>query len=154
MNLKLFRYSSGQETTLGLLMRMDTPRPQFMAYTLEDEYRSEKVYGETRIPAGTYRLILRGFGGHHDRYKTRFTFHKGMIEIQGVPGFTDVLIHIGNRDDDTAGCILVGDGSNSNIPEEGSITSSTRAYRRIYPLIADGILRDDESTLEILDEIR
>ena len=36
---------------------------KFLAYTLEDEYREEKVYGETRIPNGTYELGLRKVGG-------------------------------------------------------------------------------------------
>jgi hypothetical protein len=59
-----------------------------------------------------------------------------MLWLQDVPGFEHILIHPGNRDDDTKGCILVGDSASQNITEEGSIGSSRNAYRRIYPPIA------------------
>jgi hypothetical protein len=105
------------------------------------------VWGETRIPEGIYGLDLRTVGGFHGRYGERFgDEHKGMLWLQDVPGFEHVLIHIGNDDDDTAGCILVGDTS-----ERGFIGQSTVCYQRIYPPIADAILAGDEVTLEVTD---
>ena len=39
---------------------------------------NEKVYGETRIPAGTYKLKLRTEGGYHQKYSKRFPdIHRG-----------------------------------------------------------------------------
>ena len=64
MKIDVIRYSSSSESTLGLFMIND----QFQCYTLEDEFREVKVKGQTRIDAGTYKLELRKYGGHHDKY--------------------------------------------------------------------------------------
>ena len=51
---KLFRFSSGSVSTLGLIMADLNDGKVFRCFTLEDEYREAKVSGETRIPAGKY----------------------------------------------------------------------------------------------------
>lgn len=133
MKLVLLRFASGPESTLGVLIAVEKSLKRFLCFTLEDQHQTQKVYGETRIPTGTYRLGLRTEGGHHERYRQRFPdMHVGMIEVLDVPGFTHILIHIGNTDDDTAGCILVGDGAFQNVTERGRIASSTAAYERVY----------------------
>ena len=115
MILQLSRFSSDSDSTLGLLHDV-TDEHQFLCYTLEDEFRTLKLWGETRIPKGIYKLELRQYGGFHSRYKSRFRdIHNGMIEIKGVENFKHVLFHIGNDDDDTAGCVLLGDSQNQNI---------------------------------------
>ena len=140
----VLRYSSSHSSTLGLLFRIDGGKKTWLCHTLEDEYRTLKVSGETRIPAGKYRLGLRLTGSHHGRYRRKFPdIHNGMIEILHVPGFTDILLHIGNRADDTAGCLLVGDTAEQNVTDEGRIGSSTSAYLRIYPVIAQMIENRD-----------
>lgn len=146
MYLEVLRFSSQKDSTLGALFRktMDNPKYQwdlqFLCFTLEDEYRTKKVYGETRIPAGTYEIKLRNGGGFHEKYKKRYPkIHKGMLWLQDVPGFEYVLIHTGNKEDDTAGCLLVGDTSCQNITKKGFIGSSSAAYKRIYPMIAETI---------------
>ena len=104
-------------------------------YTLEDTKRAHKVFGETRIPAGTYRLVLRNEGGMTQRYKARFPeMHKGMIWLEDVPMFEWVYIHIGNSAQDTEGCILVGMKSGDN-----HIYASKDAYKLIYPKIVAAI---------------
>lgn len=151
MKLTLRRYSSSDESTLGLL---SDDLCNFLAYTLEDEYRTKKVMGETRIPAGTYKITLRKEGGFDSRYSKKFPdIHKGMLWIRGIPNFEYVLIHIGNTDDDTAGCVLVGDSATQNITARGSIGSSTNAYKRLYPAIAGAIEKGEPVTIEILDHV-
>jgi hypothetical protein len=121
-----------------------------ICYTLEDEKRAVKVWGETRIPAGEYEIKLRKEGGHHARY-TKFDFHKGMLHLQNVPNFKWILIHIGNNDKDTAGCILVG---SVLISKNGRFTllRSTDAYIAIYPQIANALERGEKATITIKDE--
>lgn len=150
MELKVLRYSSSEESTLGLLFIDGV----FACYTLEDEHRAIKVMGETRIPAGRYRVKLRAYGGHHWRYLRKYgvDFHQGMLQIMDVPGFTDILIHKGNDDDDTAGCLLVGDSANNNQVKDGFISSSTVAYNRVYAVVRDAILRGDDVFIEVNDE--
>jgi hypothetical protein len=76
----------------------------------------------------------------------------GMLEILDVPNFTYVLIHCGNTDEDTAGCLLVGDTqNNNNVTEDGFIGSSTNAYKRIYETIAKAVQWEEEVTITYRD---
>lgn len=126
-----------------------------IGWTIEDEHRDKKVMSETRIPAGTYRIGLRTEGKHHLDYIKKFpTIHKGMLELQDVPNFKYILIHIGNTEVDTAGCILVGSSPNLIGPKL-SISSSTVAYQQIYKTIIDAILiRKENVTITIEDKDR
>ena len=152
MKLEVLRFSSGKDSTSGLLFDVSNDR-QFLAYTLEDEYRDNKVYSETRIPAGTYKIRLRTEGGFHTKYSKRFQdIHKGMLHIVDVPGFDYILIHCGNTDEHTAGCLLVGDTQNNNMVEEdGFIGRSTAAYKRIYVPIAEALEQGKEVIIEYID---
>jgi len=151
MKLQLSRFSSDTDSTLGLLHNV-TGEPRFMCYTLEDEFRTKKVWGETRIPQGTYKLRIRQYGGFHERYKLRYNaFHKGMIEIVDVQNFKHVLFHIGNDDDDTAGCILLGDSQRQNITRRGFIGYSGDAYERVYRYIMSMMLKGVDVELTIKD---
>ena len=107
MKYEVLRISSGKDSTSGLLFEIDRGKGTFLAYTLEDEQRDVKVWGETRIPAGTYKLKLRTEGGFHSRYLAKYSadFHKGMIWVQDVPGFEYILWHTGNTDEHTAGIV-------------------------------------------------
>lgn len=128
------RISSGDEATLGTLFDV-TDDPKFLCYVLEDQHNEPKIPGETRIPPGRYQIKLRNEGGMIKRYKKRFPWHKGMLWLQDVPGFKWVYMHVGNKDDDTDGCLLLGDGQISNVTERGMVTTSVAAYRRIYEMI-------------------
>ena len=158
MNLEVIRFSSGTDSTNGILFEIIQQgneidgifkQTKFLAYTLEDEYRSEKVFGETRIPDGTYKLGLRKVGGYHGIYSKRFPhIHIGMLHVLDVPGFEYILIHCGNTDEHTAGCLLVGDSQENNqITKDGFIGKSTQAYKRIYPRIAEAIDCGEEVTI-------
>lgn len=166
MKLKLIRFSTGEDDTNGLLFNEDDCTT--MAFTIEDEYRKNKVMHETRIPAGEYKIGLRSEGGFHSRYQKRFNnpdskyfvssdFHKGMLCIYNKPDwviendgkkFQYILIHTGNTDDHTSGCILVGDSAELNrYRKNGSVGNSIRTYTKVYPIIRDAILSGEEVTL-------
>ena len=148
MKLEVLRFNSSDDFTTGLLFDVTDNVRSFLCYTLEDEARTVKQWGETRIPAGTYKLTLRAEGGFHSRYLAKFgaEFHKGMIYVNEVPNFEYILWHIGNDDDDTAGCLLVGKTSQDNF-----IGSSTTAYKEIYPPIRDAILSGQEVSVTYID---
>mgnify|MGYP003134257289 FL=1 len=153
MKLEVLRISSQDDSTSGILYEIKDNRRYFLAYTLEDEHRENKVMGETRVPAGTYNLSLRKVGGFHTRYQKKFpTFHIGMLHVDDVPNFEYILLHIGNTDENTAGCLLVGDSQNSNlIQKDGFIGSSTNAYKRIYKPIANAIHQGEKTTITYRD---
>ena len=149
MQIKVLRYDGNDEVTLGLFF-VDG---KFQVHTLEDAVRKEKVKGKTCIPEGTYEIQLRTWGAMHHRYLEKYgdKFHKGMLEIMGVQGFSDILIHIGNSNKDTAGCLLV--GSSANPPAKNFTGASATAYKKIYPKIAKALLAKQLVTLEITSQI-
>jgi hypothetical protein len=122
MEITLTRIRQTKDSTLGSLTVKN-----FYCYTLEDGRREEKEAGKTRIPAGKYRLALRYYGGFYQRYSELYRDPHPMIEICDVPDFSDVLIHRGNKVDDTRGCILVGERF-SLVGADYELYDSARAY--------------------------
>mgnify|MGYP003651949720 FL=1 len=109
MQLEVLRFNYGKDSTNGMLFEINNGKREFLCYTLEDESREEKVWGETCIPEGEYCLGLRTTGGLHSKYSKRFAdIHSGMLHVLDVPNFKYILIHCGNTDEDTAGCLLLG----------------------------------------------
>jgi len=153
MKLKVLRFSSQEDSTSGLLFLETDSGKEFLCYTLEDEARELKVRGETRVPAGTYKINLRTEGGFHERYKKKYgKMHKGMLHVIDVPNFKWILIHTGNTDEHTAGCLLVGDSQENNVlVKNGFIGKSVNSYKRIYPDIARAIQEGNDVTIQYID---
>jgi hypothetical protein len=145
MNLEVLRISSQKDSTSGILFDVVNGKRNFLCYTLEDEQRDVKVWGETRIPAGKYKLSLRKEGGFHSRYQSKYgDMHKGMIHVNDVPGFEYILWHTGNTDENTAGCLLLGNSQTSNlVQKDGFVGSSVNAYKDVYPYVAAAISQSD-----------
>lgn len=143
MDLNVYRYNSATDHSNSVFLI----NHKFECYGLEDEFRNFKVYGETRIPDGKYPIRFRKVGGFHNRYLKKFggAWHKGMLEICDVPNFKYVLIHIGNDDDDTDACYLVGD---TQARGENFIGSSTIAYKRLYPKVRNALLKGEDVFIE------
>ena len=153
MKYEVLRLSSGKDSTSGILFEIDRGKRTFLAYTLEDEQRDVKVWGETRIPAGSYKLKLRNEGGFHSRYQAKYgNMHKGMIHVQDVPGFEFILWHTGNTDEHTAGCLILGNTqTNNRIAKDGFIGSSVDAYKFVYPRVAAAIESGQDVSVEYID---
>ena len=153
MKYEVLRVSSQKDSTSGLLFEVDNGKRTFLCYTIEDEQRDVKVWGETRIPAGTYQLELRTEGGFHNRYKSRYgDWHKGMIWVKDVPGFEYILWHTGNTDESTAGCLILGNSQESNIvKKDGFVGYSRDAYAFVYPRVAAAIESGLRVSVEYID---
>lgn len=152
MKLEVLRFSSQKDSTNGILFDVTNGR-KFLCYTLEDEHRDVKKYGETRVPAGTYNVTLRTVGGFHGRYLKKYgEMHKGMLWVREVPNFEYILIHTGNTDEHTAGCLLLGDSQQANFGESnGFVGSSVNAYKRVYPAIAEVLEKGGDVTITYTD---
>lgn len=154
MHLELKRFHDDGDTTFGVFY-IDGVAQCFM---VEDQKQTKKVWGEMRIPEGTYMVSLRISGGFHQRYSKKFpTMHDGMLCIHNAPNwkiiqsgvtFQYVLIHIGNDDDDTAGCLLPNDTATFSTMRGAG---STQAYKKIYPIIRDAIQRGKQVKITITD---
>ena len=133
MKIMVDRFISDDDSTVSRVLIDGT----FVCFGLEDEYREDKVPGETRIPAGTYQIRLRTVGGFHAKYSKRYgDMHRGMLHVQDVPNFEYILIHTGNTDEHTAGCLLVGEQAVTT-PGDMRVNQSRAAYTRFYPMVVD-----------------
>ena len=69
-----------------------------------------KIYGKTAIPYGKYEVEVT--------YSPRFK--RELPLIKNVPHFSGIRIHRGNTEDDTSGCLIVGENK-----EVGKVLNST-----------------------------
>lgn len=150
----LERFGFGEDSTLGRLYEWTLNGTGLsehvpLCWTLEDERRIHKVRGETCIPEGTYQIKLRTEGGMHPRYAARFPWHEGMLWLQDVPGFSFIYIHVGNDDDDTEGCLLVGAAPAMSENGEFAVGRSVEAYTLLYQQMADQLRSGDEVWISI-----
>jgi len=101
VNLRVERKYKGEDYTIGNFYVNDV----FLCNTLEDTVRivdgdcSQKIYGKTAIPEGTYDVEFI-FWPEHNKYYPH---------IKDVPCFDGIMIHSGVTANDTFGCVLIGD---------------------------------------------
>jgi hypothetical protein len=135
MQLKLVREQYRPGSTIGRMF-VDGA---LECFTLEDGIRTNKVHGETAIPAGTYRVTVED----SPRFKRKYP------RLHGVPNFEGVLIHPGNAPADTLGCILVG---RKWEPGDEKIGSSRLAFDALFPKIVAAVARGEAVSLDVVQE--
>ena len=141
MKIHMVRCFDDNDSTIGFMEVGDN-----VYFTCEDEFREDKVAGETRIPDGEYEIKLRDAGGMNVAYKERYQDdHHGMLWLQDVPGFEWIYIHTGNNDDHSEGCILVGMSASNNM----TISRSREAYYALYKEVSKAILDGEKVTIDI-----
>ena len=144
MKTKIIRVAEGKQSTLSHLYIDNI----FQCYLLEDKIRAAKIPKQTAIPIGDYTLRLNTWGGMNAEYRQKFpNVHKGMIEINGLPNFSYVYIHIGNTYRQTAGCPLCGFGFEL-VDGDFQIVRSKDAYQMIYPKLLE-IAQSKENQISI-----
>lgn len=106
MELTLIRKYFNKDSTIGELF-IDN---KFYCHVLEDKDRlltssmtlddikQIKIKSQTAIPTGKYEVVVN--------YSPRFK--QDMPLLLEVPGFEGIRIHVGNKNEDTDGCLLVG----------------------------------------------
>ena len=148
MRLDVVRTQFGKDATNGLLFVDGV----FECYTLEDQVRDgEKIKSETAIPLGEHEIKFRTVGGYDAKYQKKYgtTWHKGMLELQDVPNFMYILIHTGNTDEHTAGCLLVGETQQDlDKGKDGFVGGSGDAYKKMYPKVRDALLSGEKVTIK------
>ena len=137
MRIKVLRTTEADTSTEGKLFIGGVQE----CYSLEDKDRhledgGEKVYGETAIPRGKYKVSIT--------FSNRF--QKDLIYIHDVPQFTGVRIHSGNSSKDTEGCIIV--GSINKQDDDDWVGGSRVAYRKLHVAVKEA-LKNEEVTIEI-----
>lgn len=142
MKLRLERLWPKKDYTVGRLYVND----RFFCNTLEDRIvdknkngvfdgDEKKVYGESAIPYGTYKII----------YNWSPKFGRNLPRLLNVPHFEGILIHPGNTAADSAGCILVGQNT-----EVGRLTNSRYTSDELNKLIDKAQHKGEPITIEIV----
>jgi hypothetical protein len=146
VKLTVVRTQFGKDATNGMLLIDGV----FECYTLEDQYQAVKVMHETCIPEGKYNIQFRRTGGFHEKYKKRYgNAHYGMLHLQDVPNFTYILIHAGNTDEHTSGCLIVGETQQDlDLSDDGFIGHSGKAYTKLYNKVAKDLLLGKSVSIE------
>jgi hypothetical protein len=84
------------------------------------EIKKTKVMHKTAIPAGRYRVIV-----NMSPSKKRL-----LPRLLDVPGYEGILIHRGNTENDTSGCIIVGENK-----VVGKVINSTHHELKLVELL-------------------
>lgn len=152
MELLLKRIAKQPTYTIGRLYIND----EYFCDTLEDKDRGLnnsmslddikkiKVYGETAIPTGTYKIDMNTVSlkySNPNKYAYVKAYDSKMPRLINVPGFDGVLMHAGNTDKDSYGCVLVGENK-----VKGKVINSQATWKKLM----DVLLTDkDNITLTI-----
>lgn len=125
----------------------------FLCYVIEDVVRDRdadadgdvdkndvaafKVYGQTAIPAGRYRITLE----HSPKYGP------DTLTINGVPGFDGIRIHSGNDESHTEGCPILG----YQLSQDATIRFGTTkpAVEDFRAMVRAAIARGEEVWLDV-----
>lgn len=135
MRLDLKRTVLFPDTTIGALY-VDGA---FECYILEDQIRVDpdpstpqneaKVPGQTAIPPGTYKL------GFHDSPR----FKRRLLILLDVPGCSYILMHPGNKKEDTDGCLLPGNGAGPGPVVTESVKAHDAMFKKVAAVMDAGV---------------
>lgn len=109
--------------------------------------KSKKIYGETAIPTGTYKVDMETISPKYSAVKWYRDLCKGkMPRLKNVPEFEGILIHPGGSNGalDTLGCLLVGKNT-----IKGKLTDSKNTFAKLYKQMKVAHDKGEEITIEI-----
>lgn len=123
MKYRLIRNRFGMD---GIFGELQNDKGQTLFNTLEHAYGPGPMY-EPKLPEGVYRCFKRASN----------RFQCDVYEIAKVPGHTDILFHVGNYNDNSDGCVLLGMGLGHKLDGGRMITASQKAFD-IFMTLMDG----------------
>lgn len=138
MELRLKRIALREDYTIGKLF-IDS---HYFCDTLEDKVRDynkdgdlndpneQKVYGRTAIPYGRYEITMKVQSSKYSQ-RASYAWCKGYLpRLLNVPHFEGILIHSGNDDTHSNGCVLVGENK-----VKGKVINSMETLKRLYRIL-------------------
>jgi hypothetical protein len=100
----------------------------------------------TAIPRGTYEITLDVVSSKYSKIQFYQEVCNGKVpRLLNVKGFDGILIHAGNTDKDSAGCLLVGHNK-----VKGQIIDSKNTFKKLYNLLKDRKIKGEKITITIL----
>lgn len=111
----------------------------------EDMIRTLKKPSITAIPRGTYEITLDVISPKYSKVQFYKDVCNGKVpRLKNVKGFDGILIHAGNTDKDSSGCLLVGQNK-----IKGQVVNSKETFKQLYQLLQDGKSRGEKITIKI-----
>ena len=93
--------------------------------------KNTKIKHKTAIPTGEYVLRTDIISPRFSKNSYYMKVCRGYVpRIMDVPGFDGVLIHCGNDENDTSGCILLGENK-----LKGKVINSRKNFEKFYKKI-------------------
>lgn len=138
MQLVIDRKYKLQEYTIGKLYIDD----EYFCDTLEDtdrnlsdsmsvsEIQSKKIYGQTAIPLGTYKVDMDTVSPKFKNRSWAIQYEGKIPRIKDIKGFDGVLIHPLNSAQESLGCIGVGENK-----VKGKIINSTQTFHKLMSIL-------------------
>lgn len=137
---KLYYYDETTNHKVPICETLEDTDRRLDSSMSEDAIKKLKVYASTAIPTGKYQITLNVQSPKYSNKQYYKLFCNGYVpRLLGVKGFDGILIHIGNTNKDTAGCILVGYNK-----KKGQVINSKKAFEKLY-----GLLRNAKYGAEI-----
>lgn len=134
--LVLQRLPTHGRSTPGIWLQGET----ILAVALEDAESPHpyglKVKGQTRIPAGRYRIGVVHGTPMEKRLRLRYRWHdRGLLAVENVPGFSLIRIHPVNDHDDTDGCLGVASRLTIRQDEDATVDQVEPGMRAVYEAV-------------------
>lgn len=137
--LDLYRKFRGESYCIGDL----SVDGKFFCNTIEDKDRGlnhqpgaecsgNKIPKLTCIPYGLYRVTINQVSPKFSS-KPNYNWCNGKLpRLIDVPHFSGILIHAGNTEKSSAGCIIVGKNT-----IKGMVTESMDTLKKLYKILSD-----------------
>ena len=109
-----------------------------------DEIKKIKVPNETAIPTGTYKITLNVISPKFSKYNAYKYIGGRLPRLLDVPGYSGVLMHIGNTAEHSSGCLIVGQNT-----QVGKVLNSTVTFKKLYAKLQEANKRGEVITITI-----
>ena len=111
----------------------------------EDMIRTLKKPSITAIPRGTYEITLDVVSPKYSKVQFYKDVCNGKVpRLKNVKGFDGILIHAGNTEHNTNGCLLCGLNK-----IKGQVVNSKETFKQLYKLLQDGKNRGEKIVIKI-----
>lgn len=142
MEIRVRRIALKDDYTIGKMEILYPEGWRWVADTLEDRVRDinkdgdlndageGKVYGETAIPYGRYEITMKVQSPKYSQ-RASYAWCKGYLpRLLNVPHFDGILIHSGNDETHSSGCLLVGENK-----VKGQVINSMATLKRLVSIL-------------------
>ncbi|ELS5893835.1 DUF5675 family protein [Campylobacter coli] len=151
MKITINRRYTGKTCVIGKFKVLDDDNKiLFECFSLEEDKEGLESGKDLRIPEGNYNLKRHSPSRFENTLRSITKKDDTMINVYNdeVPSSRAILIHWGNTDKDTQGCILLGLTKDNN---NESVGQSRQACKEFYDLMHGKNLEDIK--LEITNEL-